>query len=461
MTPSSDTIVALSTPRGYSGIGVIRLSGPDAVSMVRKVFKTAGTGDRFPDRAAQYGSVHDPVSGKVLDDGLALVMRGPASYTGEDVVELSLHGSPVVLDLVERILVSLGARPAARGEFTRRAFLSGRMDLLQAEAVIDLIEAASPSAVEEARARLDRSLSSEICRISSAVKDLLAEMEAHIDFDEDDVESLPDPAPALTSLVTCMDDLIRQAESGRMRRQGLRTVIVGKPNVGKSTLFNALLRADRAIVTPHPGTTRDTIDERIVLSGHAFVLCDTAGIREDPEPVEAEGILRTRSLMSAADITIVVLDRSSLLEPEDLDVLASAKDDRTILVLNKTDRGTLLDSESDRLAPSSLPRVYMSAKTGQGLAELERLLCQEAERVSTDKERHAPGSLTHRGVVLMESAKMPLLTLLDRFNLHETVEPEIISLELRRCLEPLEEITGERVDEGILDRIFERFCVGK
>lgn len=460
MTPSADTIIALSTPRGYSGIGVIRLSGPDAVSLLHKVFRPAAKDKDFAHGRATYGRVHDPASGKLIDDGIALVMKGPASYTGEDVVELSLHGSPVILDMVERILVSLGARPATKGEFTRRAFLSGRMDLLQAEAVIDLIEAPGPSAVDEARSRLDRSLSEQIRRIAGALKDLLAEVEAHIDFDDDDLEPRPNPVPGLISIVASMEDLIRSADTGRMRREGIRAVIVGKPNVGKSTLFNALLRTDRAIVTPHPGTTRDTLDERIMIDGHVFVLSDTAGIRQHPEPVEEEGIRRTKALTGYADMMVVVLDASSHLDQEDLDVLALAVDTRTILVLNKTDLGNTLDLKGD-LGLSALPRVRLSAKTGQGLGELERQLSREARELTSDPAVQTSAALTRRGAMLMQSAKLPLFSLMERFDVHSLVEPEIVSLELRRALEPLEEITGEHVDEGILDRIFERFCVGK
>ena len=461
MTPSSDTIVARSTPRGYSGIGVIRLSGPDAISLIRSVFRPSGADDRFTDRRALYGVVHDPATGNVIDDGIAVVMRGPASYTGEDVVELSLHGSPVILDMVERMLVALGARPATRGEFTRRAFLSGRMDLLQAEAVIDLIEATGPRAVEAARSGLDRSLSGEICRIGEALKDLLAEVEAHLDFDDDDLEPRPDPVPVLASLVKSMDDLVSNAEKGRMQREGIRAVIVGKPNVGKSTLFNALLRTERAIVTPHPGTTRDSLDERIMVGGHVFILSDTAGVRQYPEPIEEEGIRRTKAIAGSADIVVVVLDASSHLNQEDLDVLALAADTRTILVLNKTDLGDVLSGEDEPLGPLALPRVRLSAKTGEGLSGLERQLCNVADELTADPAAEPSASLTRRGAMLMESAKLPLVSLMEKFGLHDLVELEIVSLELRRALEPLEEITGERVDEGILDRIFERFCVGK
>ncbi len=446
---------------GVSGIGVIRLSGPDAVSLLDKVFTSKGSASSWPDRTATYGVVCDPASGKILDDGIALVMRAPRSYTGEDVVELSLHGSPVILDMVERMLVSLGARPARRGEFTRRAFLSGRLDLLQAEAVIDLIEAVGPAAAEEARGRLDRSLSEEIGRISGELKDLLAVLEAHIDFDEDDLDSLPDPRPTLTCLVESMSALLKQADTARLRREGVKTVIAGKPNVGKSTLFNALLRTERAIVTPHPGTTRDSLDERLLLGEEVFVLCDTAGVRESPEPVEEEGIRRARSIMSQADIIIAVVDGSAPLGQEDLEVMAACSKPSTVVVLNKADLGNVVDPKSVALVLAERPRVCVSAKMGTGMEELERLLCTVAQGLAGNHARDAARSLTARGAILLESARIPLQNLLDRFHVGEPVEPEIVSLEVRRALEPLEEITGQRVDEGILDRIFERFCVGK
>lgn len=461
MNSSAHTIVALATPRGYSGIGVIRMSGPDALSFLEAIFKPADPSQGFPDRCAVYGTVRDIESGTVLDDGIALVMRGPRSYTGEDVVELSLHGSPVVLDMVQRMLVSLGSRPAARGEFTRRAFLSGRLDLIQAEAVIDLIEAGGSGGVEEARARLDKSFSAAIHVLSSQFKDLLATLEAHIDFDEDEVEPVPEPLSAMRTILQTMDALLASAENGRVRREGVRATIVGKPNVGKSTLFNALLKADRAIVTPHPGTTRDSLEDRVILKGVPFVLSDTAGIRENPEPVEEEGIRRTRNRINETDLVVAVLDGSSPLDGQDLAVLEACPGKPTVVVLNKMDLGLAVPAHSELLGPRDRPRVTVSAKGGVGLSRMEDVLADLGRSLMPNCLPPQTGALTQRGVLLMQAARLPLARILAQIEKTGTPEPELISLELRDSLSALEEITGERWDEGILDRIFERFCVGK
>jgi tRNA modification GTPase len=457
----NDTIVALSTPRGYSGIGVIRLSGPDAVPILRRIFRCTATHADFPDRTAVYGQIVHPLSDKVLDDGIAVVMRGPSSYTGEDVAELSLHGNPVILDTAVRMIVELGARLATRGEFTRRAFLSGRMDLVQAEAVIDLIESRSAVAVAQARSRLDRTLSNEVREISGALKDLLAELEAHIDFDDDDLEPAPEVEEPLREVFRKMERLRHNSEKGRIGRDGINTVISGKPNVGKSTLFNALMRNDRMIVTPHPGTTRDPVDDYLLLDGAAFRLWDTAGIREDAEPVEEEGIRRTRARLDGADLVLAVLDGTAAPDDEDAAVLAAGQGKEMIVVLNKADLGLAIDSENQSLGLERVPHVALSAKTGQGLDSLERLLVAVGGKLTGSDDGESRPSLNARCLMLMEEAEIPLKNLLDALEQRERTEPEIVSMELRRALRSLEEITGERVDEGILDRIFERFCVGK
>jgi tRNA modification GTPase len=461
MNPSADTIVALSTPRGYSGVGVIRVSGPGALSLLETAFKAAQPSRGFPDRRAVYGTLSDPQSGMIVDDCIAVVMRGPRSYTGEDVAELSLHGSPVILDMVQRILISLGARPATRGEFTRRAFLSGRLDLIQAEAVIDLIEASCPGAVDDARARLDKSLSAEIRAIASEVKDLLAEIEAHIDFDEDEEEDRPDPLPSMQAILRTMETFLANAETGRIRREGARTAIVGKPNVGKSTLFNALLRADRAIVTPHAGTTRDSLEDHAFLRGVPFVLYDTAGIRENPEPVEQEGICRTRRRMEEADIVVAVVDGSAPLDDRDVAVLEACQGTNVVVALNKMDLGQAVSRESELLGPPDRARVTLSAKNGEGLETLEDILGTLERGLQNTAGGPHSTSLTQRGILLMQAATIPLARALEQIERTGMLAPEIISLELCRCLEPLEEITGEQWNEGVLDRIFDRFCVGK
>jgi len=422
---SGDTIVALSTPRGYSGVAVIRVSGPEAIQAAAGIFHPAGPAEGFPDRKAVYGRVIDPETGTTMDDGLLTAMRAPNSFTGEDLVELSL------------------------------------IDLVQAEAVMDVIEATSPAAAREAGGRLDASVSGEIGRVSGLLKDLLAAMEAHIDFDEEDEYSAPDPIPELTLILRSMQGLARESQSAAVRRQGLSAVIVGKPNVGKSTLFNALLGSDRVIVTPYPGTTRDLVDEIVLMGDLSLLLCDTAGIREDPEPVEREGIRRTVERMEGAQLVIAVFDGSTPPDDEDLNVMKMCAGKETIIVANKVDLGLDRYWSQEQAPDLPGPRVIVGAESGRNLDALETLLGSFVTRMSEPEPGKSQGGLNSRCLILLEAALLPIEDLLAGSESNAAIEAEIVSMEIRRALRPLEEITGESIDDGVLDRIFERFCVGK
>jgi tRNA modification GTPase len=457
----SDTIVALSTPPGRSAIGVIRMSGPETLSIVRQAFRPHGHAP-LAERRGVYGHVIDPETNLILDDGLLIFFKGPKSYTGEDMAELSLHGSPVVLNKVVRILIALGARLATRGEFTRRAFLNGKLDLLQAEAVIDLIDAQSEAAAREARSRLDSSPAPRMQELSDAIKHLLAAVEAHLDFDEDDELGQPDFMAEVRDLLARMETIRRDSQEGVLLREGIRICITGKPNVGKSTLFNALLRKDRAIVTPIPGTTRDPLEDRIILKGHLFALWDTAGIREPEGVIEDEGIKRTIEAIERSDLVVVVLDATSGLDALDKEVLSRCESRRMVIAANKIDLVQGKARLESLAVNSACPTAWISAKTGLGIETLEQILAHEAERMTqggnADDEKIV---LSSRCLHLLDAAMAPLRRLLEIGQQERNPKLDIVSYELRTALAPLEEITGEKVDEGVLDRLFERFCVGK
>ncbi|MGC8659111.1 MAG: tRNA uridine-5-carboxymethylaminomethyl(34) synthesis GTPase MnmE [Desulfomonilaceae bacterium] len=457
----TETIAAISTAPGHAGIGVIRISGPGSIPIITRLFKPAKSSLRtLPDRHAIYGRFVPSKKGTVLDDGFVVVVKGPNSYTGEDVVELSLHGSPVVLHEALMAILDAGARQATRGEFTRRAFLNGKLDLVQAEAVVDLIMASTFSAADEARSRLDKRLSSEVQNAIDSLTDIIAEVEANIEFAEDlETEDLT-PQNSLIEVQSILRRLTNSGASGRFRREGISVAIVGKPNVGKSTLFNALLGEDRMIATPYPGTTRDAVSEKIVIDGKLFNLCDTAGLRDDPDPVEEEGIKRTRDWIQKADLALLVIDASLLLDDYDEWAYKSCGSLPKILVLNKAD----LPSSSIDLSifnAKDVAIVRISARTGFGLDTLKAAIFDYGERILASSDHSLGCWLNQRCLALVQSASSKIDALMELLTTGNAPVPEILSLELNSALKDLLEITGAGVDESVLDRIFERFCVGK
>jgi tRNA modification GTPase len=398
----------------------------------------------------------------VIDDGVALFFKGPHSYTGENGAEITLHGSPVVLDLAVSLITAQGARPADRGEFTRRAFLSGRLDLIQAESVIDLIEAASPLAARYARAGLNKSVSEQVHALRDQVADILADLVAFVDFDEDDELVPPDPRAGLLRISNSIESLRRRSAATRTAREGILAVIVGKPNVGKSTLFNALIESDRAIVTPYPGTTRDTLHESLSLEGGHYVLCDTAGLREAAEPIEEEGVRRTYGKLREADVVIAVCDGSADLDAEDATVLHACRDRPGVIVVNKAD---LPPAFSPGTAFKEAPHtrvVSVSALEGIGLDALRQELASLGQALVPglrDPERSA--GLSSRAVHLLEAAAVPVQRLLDAYEAAAPLPWDAMIIELESTMNLLGHITGETADEETLDRVFSRFCVGK
>jgi len=453
-----DTICAISTPPGRGGIGVIRLSGPDALQFALDVFR-APPGSAFdnPNRA-QLGSIVDPRTGIKIDQAVATWFKAPRSYTGEDVVELSCHGSPPVLAQVLELLTTRGARIAEPGEFTYRAFFNRRIDLTQAQAVRDLIDAQTQYQALVAGRQLEGALSSRLNPFKESLIEIIVQLESSVEFVEDDltIEAESGLLKRIEHLIAGLRELEKSFSFGKFVREGFDLSIVGRPNVGKSSVFNRLIGSDRAIVTEVPGTTRDALYETTSISGVPVRLIDTAGIRETSDVVESIGISRTRAAIADADIVLLVIDRSEPLTIEDQNLVESLENRNAIVALNKCDLPEATGSSAiARLCASA---IEISALSGQGFDLLTRgifdRLAGEAgpERedvLVTDARQHAAvrAALTSLDVAL---------GLLKGGELEE-----IILLKLRGALESLGEITGETLNEDILGQIFSTFCIGK
>jgi tRNA modification GTPase len=459
-----DTIVAIATPVGRAGLGVVRLSGPRAEEIARAL---AARRAPLKPRHATFAvlnssSAHDSASSSsnsapvvVRDQAILTFFPAPRSYTGDDVVEISAHGSPVVLEGIVRAAIERGARLARPGEFTLRAFLNGKLDLVQAEAVADLVDAVTPLQARAAFDQLEGTLTARIRAIEAALFDLMARLEASLDFPDEGYHFVERDAVAgeIDRVRASIGALLGDSARGRLVREGAQIAIVGTPNVGKSSLFNALLNARRAIVTPIPGTTRDVLAERADIRGISVSLLDTAGVRDAGDVIEQEGIARAREAAKAADLVVVVLDRSRPLSDEDRR-LAGAIDGRGAIAANKID-----------LAPAWTPAVEMpdaveiSAATGEGL---DRLVERIAERLGEgEPRRDAPGISNVRHIALLRAADAALARAAEAAGRPEPVPEEFLLADLQEASASLQEITGQRTTEDLLAHIFERFCIGK
>jgi tRNA modification GTPase len=444
---NDDTIVAIATPAGRGGIGVVRISGPGAASIAGVL--TGGIA--LQPRHATFTHVRGT---DTRDESIVTFFPGPRSYTGEDIVELSLHGSPVLLRSVVHAAMTAGARLAEPGEFTLRAYLSGRLDLVQAEAVRDLVDAVTPLQVRTACDQLDGTLTAQIGRIDKALFDLAARLEASIDFAEEGYHFVTpeDAAADLDALLVAIDRLLADARAGRLVREGARVVLIGRPNAGKSTLFNALAGAARAIVTDVPGTTRDLLTEKVEIGGLAVTLVDTAGLRIDTDDaIESEGMSRARAAALDADLQVLLLDRSSPLMDEDHALIAETSAAPRLLVATKTD-----------LAPvwTDLPGARITevaAAAGRGLDVLRTEIV--AALGASEALRDTPAVTNVRHVRQLDVARAALERARDAA-LAQAPE-ELIAADLTEAREALEEITGRRTVDDTLAAIFERFCIGK
>lgn len=455
-----DTIAAIATPLGEGGIGIVKISGPRATEILHHLFTpTGGRGAALTlvPRRLTRGHVHDPRTGQTIDEVLAVLMPAPHSYTCQDVVEIQTHGGIVVVQRILELVLAAGARPAAPGEMTLRAFLNGRLDLAQAEAVLDIVKARTEAALRVAVDQLGGHLSRQIKPLRSALMNVLAYLEATIDFVEDEIPP-QDVRTPLHHVEAALLDLLATADRGMIYRQGARAAIVGRPNVGKSSLLNALLRGDRAIVTPVPGTTRDTLEETINLHGVPLVLVDTAGIRLSADnEIEQLGIERSRAALQRADLALLVIDGSQPLDALDETIAGLIGDKAAIVVVNKRDLPASDATVADRLLPDAR-HVAISALTGTGLSDLEQAILDQLLR----------GSVAASDTPLVSNPrhKAALARALDHVHAAQAGEQtglstELLAIDVRAAVDELGEITGETAGADLIEAIFSQFCLGK
>jgi tRNA modification GTPase len=446
---ANETIAAIATPPGEGGIAVIRISGKQALEIAEKVFR--GKVRTYASHTAHFGKIINH-QGEVIDEGLALVMRAPRSYTGEDTVEIQCHGGSLITRQVLEATLQAGARAALPGEFTFKAFINGKIDLAQAEAVQELIGAKNQLALQAAENQLQGALSKKISHFQHELVDLAAILEAWVDFPEEGLEfaSMEEVIASLEQVKANMQNLVNTFHEGKKIQEGLSLCLIGPPNVGKSSLMNALLGKDRAIVTDIPGTTRDLLEDELFLGGLHFRIVDTAGIRETEEVIEQEGIRRSKKAMHAADLILLVMDAT---RPFSLDFHFELPVERTILIWNK------IDLPHDLAIPSFFPHsVKLSAKTGEGLAELKEKIHQVIWRnAPPSKEEIVITNARHKHALSSAISACDDLIC----GLKTGISPEFLSSDMRRVLQELGTIIGSNISEDILTAIFSKFCIGK
>lgn len=474
MLATDDSIVAIATPPGRGGIGIVRLSGRSSVEIARTILEHPHP---FRARHATYTRVRAARTSTAIDEVIVTYFPAPNSYTGEHVVEISAHGSPVVLRAIVESAIAAGARLAAPGEFTLRAFLNGRRDLVQAEAVADLIEAATPLQARVAFDQLEGTLTSRIAEVDGQLFDLIARLEASLDFPDEGYHFIErgEAAGRVGCVVEHLDRLLAGARRGRLIREGASVVVVGRPNVGKSSVFNALVGADRAIVTDIAGTTRDLVSERVDLDGLAVTFVDTAGYRDTGDVVEREGVARATRARDVADLLVVVLDRSAPVTCDDQQLLADTAPRDRIVVANKSDlpdRGELAalqlqlsngeDSFSGTVSrpgsPTDHQPMTVSAKTGAGLDDLRRAIVRELTGAESLRDPAAISNMRH--VALLEHARASLVRA-QNAAVHDETPEEFVLADLQAARARFDEIVGARTSEDVLRHIFEKFCIGK
>ena len=481
-----ETIAAIATAPGEGGIGIVRISGEDASTILGKIFCAASGakgcgqsnssveaqsqgqpqdaqsqgGRMLRPRLMHYGFIRDNFSGELIDEVMAVYFKAPFSYTAEDVVEIQCHGSMVSLRKILSLVLKNGARMAEPGEFTKRAFLNGRLDLSQAEAVIDLIRAKSDKTFDVALSQLEGNFSKEIREIRAELMDSLVDITVNIDYPDEDIEQLTFEKliATLGSVRGKIEDLLRTSDTGRIISEGLKVSIIGKPNVGKSSLMNALLNETRAIVTEVPGTTRDTIEEMITIRGIPIRLTDTAGIHETDDVVEKIGIEKSKEAFNNADLVILMIDTSRSLDDEDISIIEHIGDRKVIAVMNKSDLPSeFASAEIAKLLPDA-PIIAASVTGGQGIEEIENII-EELVYGGKVKQNESTMITNVRHKRLLEEASQSIADAIE--GAEERQPLELIEIDANAAYESLGMIIGEAVEEDIINEVFARFCLGK
>ena len=454
-----DTIAAIATAPGEGGIGIIRISGDESKSVLDKIFIPANPSS-LQNRKMSYGNIVDPLSNKVIDEVLCVYMKGPKTYTVEDVVEINCHGGMVPLRKTLELVLANGARMAEPGEFTKRAFLNGRLDLSQAEAVIDVIKAKTDKTFDVALNQLEGIFSERIREIRNKLVDILVNLTVNIDYPDEDIEEITYEKLSfdLNEVLSEIENLLSSADTGRIMRDGLSVAIIGKPNVGKSSLMNSLLKETRAIVTEIPGTTRDTIEEHISIKGIPVRLTDTAGIRETDDIIEKIGIEKSKESFNQADLVIFILDSSRNLEHEDMEIMKLINPDKTVILLNKIDLNQILKKDDILLKNPGFTIIETSMKNQMGISEIENKIVDLVYGGKVSQNNNLMVTNVRHKDILEKSRK----SLDDAINMVKMQEAlEFIEIDVNSAYESLGEIIGETVQDDIINEVFARFCLGK
>ena len=455
-----DTIAAVATAYGEGGIGIIRISGEEALPILQEIFEFHGDTDTFTSRRMTYGKIIDKEKNQIIDEVLAVYMKGPKTYTAEDVVEINCHGSMVSLRKTLALVLRKAARLAEPGEFTKRAFLNGRLDLSQAEAVIDMIRAKTDKSFDVAVSQLEGRLSLKVEEIRQKLLDLLVDITVNIDYPDEDIEEMTYEKleESIVETQDMIEKLLATSSTGKMIREGIKIAIVGKPNVGKSSLMNGLLKETRAIVTDIPGTTRDTIEEVLSIRNIPVYLVDTAGIRETSDKVEKMGIEKSKEAFNQADFILFLLDGSRSLEEEDLQIMEFLKERKSLVLINKRDLGEAISIEdiSAKLPASQV--IEASLLKGQGITEIE----DAVEDLVYGGEIVQKESMMVNNVRHIELLQQAVKSLTDALHMSERREAlDFIEVDVKNAYERLGEIIGETVSDDIINEVFARFCLGK